>query len=319
MRALLVFNPNATTTDAGVRDVITSALASRTRLEVHATKQRGHATHIVAGAVHEGVDAVFSLGGDGTANEVLQALAGTDVALGVIPGGGANVFARALGLPNDAVAATSLLLEHLRHGRARTINLGVVEGLADLGHRDARAPVPGTRRYFGFNAGFGFDAAVVRLVEQNTRLKRAVRQLSFVWAAASEWVTGSDRHDPVIEVAVGDGPATGGYAITIASNTDPYTFLGSRAMHVTPDADFSRDLDLLAIRGVRTRTLLAIVAGVFGSGSHVRSPDVDYWRDGGDFTLSSSRPQPLMVDGDYAGEHRCVSLRSVRAALNVIA
>jgi diacylglycerol kinase family enzyme len=99
VRALLVFNPNATTTDDRVRDVIASALSSATDLEVAPTKQRGHALHLVAGAVHAGVDAVFALGGDGTANEVIQALAGTDVLLGVIPGGGANVFARALGLP----------------------------------------------------------------------------------------------------------------------------------------------------------------------------------------------------------------------------
>ena len=113
-RALLLFNPNATTTDDAVRDVIASALASAVELSIQPTKQRGHATHLAAGAVHEGVDVVFALGGDGTANEVLQALAGTPVKLGIIPGGGANVFARALGLPNDAVHATSVLLERLR-------------------------------------------------------------------------------------------------------------------------------------------------------------------------------------------------------------
>src|SRR5690625_1857119 len=159
-RALLIFNPHATTTDDHVRRVIASALASEIDLEVHPTKQRGHATHLAAGAVHDGVDVVFSLGGDGTANEVLQALAGTNVRLGLLPGGGANVFARTLGLPNDPIAATSRLLDALHEGRDRTIGLG-------------RA---GTR-YFAFNAGFGFDAAVVRHVEQRSRMKRALRQL----------------------------------------------------------------------------------------------------------------------------------------------
>ena len=60
MRAILVFNPNATTTDEHVRDVIASALASELALEVLPTKQRGHATHLVAGAVHDGIDAVFA-------------------------------------------------------------------------------------------------------------------------------------------------------------------------------------------------------------------------------------------------------------------
>jgi hypothetical protein len=150
VRALLVFNPNATTTDDDVRDVIASALASAIDLTVVPTKQRGHATHLVAGAVHEGVEVVCVLGGDGTANEVIQALAGTDVRLGIIPGGGTNVLARALGLPNDAVHATKIVLDRLRAGQDRCIALG-------------RAG----ERYFGFNAGFGFDAAVVRHVEQH--------------------------------------------------------------------------------------------------------------------------------------------------------
>jgi diacylglycerol kinase family enzyme len=174
VRALLVFNPNATTTDDSVRDVIASALASTVDLEVAATKQRGHATHLVAGAVHEGIDAIFALGGDGTANEVIQALAGTDVRLGIIPGGSTNVLARALGLPNDAVEATAVMLEHLRADRSRSITLG-------------RAG----RRYFGFNAGYGFDAAVVRHVEQHPHRKRRLRQGAFLLSVAHEWFAGS--------------------------------------------------------------------------------------------------------------------------------
>lgn len=302
MRALLVFNPNATTTDEGVRDVIASALSSQVDLEVHPTKQRGHATHLAAGAVHEGVEVVFALGGDGTANEVIQALAGTETTLGVIPGGGANVFARALGLPNDAVAATSVLLEHLRRGSTRRINLGRAAG-----------------RYFGFNAGFGFDAAVVRLVEQNTSLKRRLRQLAFIWLATREWATGEHRTTAPITLSMADQGDRGPFSITIIANTDPYTYLGARPLHVHPEASFDRGLDLVAIRKVPTRTLLAILTGVLGDGHHVRNRNVDYLRDLERFTLSAPTPQPLMVDGDYAGEHEQVTFESVPSALSVIA
>lgn len=302
MRALLVFNPNATTTDDRVRDVIASALASEVELEVAPTKQRGHATLIAAGAVHEGLDAVFALGGDGTANEVIQSLAGTDVAVGIIPGGGANVFARALGLPNDPIAATSIALDHLRAGRRRRVSLGLA---AD--------------RYFGFNAGFGFDAAVVRLVEQNAGMKRRLRQMAFVTLATRAWFTDEDVHAPSITVTLADGSAHGPVGIAMIGNTDPYTFLGERPMRVTPGASFDTGLDLMAIDRVHTPGLLAIIARVFSGGTHVGRRHVHQWHDQPGFTLQAPSPLPLMVDGDYAGEHREVTFASVPDALAVLA
>lgn len=303
MRALLLLNPNATTTDDQVRDVIASALASEVDLEVHATKQRGHATHLAAGAVHEGVEALFVLGGDGTTNEVVQALAGTDVLLGVIPGGGANVFARALGLPNDAVAATSALLAHLRAGKSRRIGLGRVAG-----------------RYFTFNAGLGFDAAVVRLVEQHAGWKRRIRQGAFVWSALEEWATGPDRTDPAVYVSLPGAGPQGPFSIAVLANTDPYTYLGSRPLRVTPEASFDRGIDVVGVGRVRAAGLLRILTGVFGrSGSHLHHPAVHHWPDLPAVTLTSARPLPLMVDGDYAGEHREVRVRAVPEALTVLA
>lgn len=298
----MLFNPNATTTDDRVRDVIAAALASAVDLDVQATKQRGHATHIVAGAVHEGVDAVFALGGDGTANEVLQALAGTDVRLGIIPGGGANVLARALGLPNDAVAATSVLLDHLRADRTRRITLG-------------RAG----ERYFGFNAGFGFDAAVVRHVEQHAQMKRWFRQAAFVASTTREWAVGEGREAPTVTAHLADGSVAGPYLITMIANTDPYTYLGQRPMHVHPQACFDLGLDLVGLRRMSTPALLRVVGQVFRDGSHVEDKGVDYHHDLPAFTLSAPQPQPLMVDGDYSGEHLAVTFTAVPDALRVLA
>jgi len=301
-RALLVFNPNATTTDARVRDVIASALSSAVELDVAPTKQRGHATHLTAGAIHDGVDAVFVLGGDGTVNETIQALAGTDTLLGIIPGGSTNVFARALGLPNDPVAATGVLLDGLKQDRARSITLGLAG-----------------ERYFGFNAGFGFDAAVVKRVEQRTGLKRSLRQLAFVWSTGREWAAGYGREEPAVTVRLADGASLGPFAISIVANADPYTYLGPRSLHVHPRASFEAGLDLLAIEPVSTASLLSIVARVLRDGSHVRSRHVTYLHDLDRFSLGSPVPMPVMVDGDYAGERTEMSLAAVRDALTVIA
>jgi diacylglycerol kinase family enzyme len=302
VRALLVFNPNATTTDERVRDAIATSLSRAVDLDVRPTKQRGHATHLVAGAVHEGVDLVFALGGDGTANEVLQALAGTPVPLGMIPGGGANILARGLGLPEDPLAATSVLLDHLREGRRRTITLGRVGG-----------------RYLSLHAGFGFDAQVVRRVEQHPRRKRLLRDGAFVIAVGEEWFAGAGRDPAELQVRLPDGSEKGPYMATIVGNCDPYTYLGPRPMHVHPQASFDAGLDLVGVRPVSTARLLRILSQVFRNGGHVDADDVDYWTDLERFELSAAHPQPLMVDGDYAGEHRVARFAAVRQALTVLA
>lgn len=168
MRALLVVNPAATTTSARTRDVLIHALASEVKLEAVTTEYRGHARDIGRlAAASSDVDMVVALGGDGTVNEVVNGLLhdGPDPdrlpGLAVVPGGSTNVFARALGLPNDPVEATGALLDALRTGSQRTVSLGLASGTP--GSEDEA--VPG--RWFTFTAGLGFDAGVIGRVEQH--------------------------------------------------------------------------------------------------------------------------------------------------------
>src|ERR1700742_2773270 len=111
MRALVVVNPRATATTERQRDVLAHALGSVAELQIEPTRNRGHAAALACRAMRDGVDIVVALGGDGTVNEVVNGLLTDGVhdrvpALGVIPGGAANVFAGALGLPNEPVEAT---------------------------------------------------------------------------------------------------------------------------------------------------------------------------------------------------------------------
>ena len=129
VRALLVVNPNATTTTAAGRDVLAHALASELKLEVLLTRYRGHAAEATAQAVRDGVELLVAHGGDGTVNEVVNGMLqgtggpvgarpGGGPALAVVPGGSANVFARALGMPRDPVEATAQVLRALGSGAA---------------------------------------------------------------------------------------------------------------------------------------------------------------------------------------------------------
>src|SRR5918996_3861501 len=127
MRALLIANTRASTVTPGKLSVIERALASELKLEVVRTKRREHATHLAKGAAHEGLDLVIALGGDGTVNEVVNGLAQTGVPMAILPGGGVNVLARSLGVPNDPIEATAHLLRN-RDRPPRRIPLGRADG-----------------------------------------------------------------------------------------------------------------------------------------------------------------------------------------------
>src|SRR5687768_11921903 len=153
MRVLLLVNASASSVTARTRVMIAKALSADHTVEVAETSRRGHATRLAQGAAADGVDVVVVLGGDGTLNEAANGLAGSSTALAPLPGGSTNVFARTIGLPDDPVEATQLLLEALAAGSIRRVGLGSVNG-----------------RYFLFHVGMGFDAAVVQQVERRSSL-----------------------------------------------------------------------------------------------------------------------------------------------------
>ena len=144
MRALLIVNPRATSTTRLGRDVITRALASAVELTVVETRYRGHAASLAGTAVRAGDGLVLTLGGDGTVNEAVNGIVGAGLAgggdrpaaswpaLAPLPGGSANVFTRALGLPADPVEAAGRILSGLAAGRDRSIGLGLVNFLICL-------------------------------------------------------------------------------------------------------------------------------------------------------------------------------------------
>jgi diacylglycerol kinase family enzyme len=99
LRILLVVNSFASSVTARNTVVVQRRLSHGNDVEVVETNRRGHATRFAHDAARRGIDVVIGYGGDGTLNEVATGIAGTDTALGVLPGGSTNVFARTLGSP----------------------------------------------------------------------------------------------------------------------------------------------------------------------------------------------------------------------------
>ena len=89
--------------------VVHRALSHGNEVEIVETNRRGHATRFAQDAARRGVDVIVGFGGDGTLNEVATGVAGTRSAIGVLPGGSSNVFARTLGMPNDPSLAVPQL------------------------------------------------------------------------------------------------------------------------------------------------------------------------------------------------------------------
>ncbi|REH55851.1 diacylglycerol kinase family enzyme [Kutzneria buriramensis] len=307
VRALLVVNPQATATTAAGRDVLAHALASDVQLEIVETSYRGHAADAAARAVADGVDLVVAHGGDGTVNEVVNGLLAkaqdpADApALGVVPGGSANVFARALGLPRDPVEATHRLLLAIESGSRREVGLGLVE------------PANSDSRWFTFNAGLGWDADVVAEVERR-RDKTASPLLYASIALANYLRQMMTATDLQIELPDGTRETT---RLAFVSNTDPWTYLGAKPIHMNPGCSFDGGLGLFALRSLapptiaRTLSQILLPLGPPSGSSLLRLDDV------AEIAVTAEQPVRLQVDGDDLGEHRQVKFLSVPKALRV--
>jgi len=152
MRARIIANPRSGSGHhrQSLRQAVDILRAHGWEIELRFTDGPGAARHLAHEAVLAGVDVVIAAGGDGTINEIIQALAGTYTALGVLPMGTINVWAREMDIPLAIKEAVQVLL----HGQRRRIDLGIANG-----------------RYFLLMAGVGLDAEVTRTIEHH-RLKR---------------------------------------------------------------------------------------------------------------------------------------------------
>jgi diacylglycerol kinase family enzyme len=310
MRALLVVNPNATTTSERGRDLLVRALRSEVDLRVEYTMRRGHAVTLARDAARDGIDLVVTLGGDGTVNEAVNGLLSGDrdpafgadrrPLLAVVPGGSANVFARALGLPRDWAEGTQVILGALRAGRSRTIGLGRADD-----------------RHFTFCAGYGLDAEVVRRVER-ARLKGKVATAGlYMRSAVTQYLTETDRRTPAITLARSGEPAEIGMATVIVQNTAPWTFVGEREIHACPEASFDTGLDVLGVKVLRMPSTTRLATQLLRGGD-LRGKQIVALHDVYSFVLRASRPMAFQLDGDYLGERGKVEFVAVPEAIRVV-
>lgn len=296
--------------------MIRRALASELDLEVVQTRYRGHATRLAAAAATDGYRLVLTLGGDGTVHEAVNGImaagpacgggtaggADSRPALAAIPGGSANVFTGALGLPPDPVDAAGRILHKLLRGECRRISLGRAGG-----------------RYFTSNAGLGLDAEVVRAVEGLRSNGIPASAGVYLWTTVRHFFGVTNRRQPALTVERDGHPPAERLFLCIISNTAPWTFLGRRPVNPSPEAGFSTGLDLFALRKLTTLATLAALRRMLGNSGPPRGRSVLALHDQPGLRVRSIRPIAFQLDGEYMGECEEMSFGSVPAALRVIA
>ena len=287
VRVLLVVNSFASSVTARNTVIVHRRLAQGHDVEVVETNRRGHATRFAHDAARRGIDVVVGFGGDGTLNEVATGIAGTDTALGVLPGGSTNVFARTLGMPNDPVAAADHLAGGLDAGNLAPIGLGRVNG-----------------RFFCFHTGIGFDAATVAAVERHASLKRYLGHPLFMWAAVTTWARGYSRDEPHFTLADDQGRTIDDGYFTIVLNTNPYTYLGNRPLDLSPAATLDQPLVAITFRTLRLWPVLRGLGSALKGGGVTTSDALVEWRGVRHLDVAACDPDtpvPYQLDGDYLG------------------
>lgn len=237
----------------------------------------------------EGLDVLIVLGGDGAAHQGVQFCADHGVALGLVPSGTGNDFARALGVPADARAATDALAKALQSGHRRSLDLG---RLGDT--------------WFATVLCAGFDAAV------NAR------------ANAMRWPAGPRRYDLAIlaELAAfrlrpivlhtDDGVLELEATLVAAGNTPYY----GGGIPVCPAANPDDGLFDVTVIGAPGRARLLRMLPHLRTGEHVGRPSVQTFRTR---ALRIEAPGwPVYADGEDQGQAPAEAV-CVPAALTVVA
>jgi diacylglycerol kinase family enzyme len=307
---LIIVNPYATTVSDRLKNLVVYALQGRFEVETVSTEAQNHATEIGREVRDHGYDVVVAFGGDGTLNEVVNGLAGTDVPVAILPGGSTNVVCRTLGIPNDVVDATEHLLALADEWAPRKIDLGKVDD-----------------RYFVFSCGVGIDATVVKRVDAHPRLKSRAGPYYYSWAAISAFYR---RYlvNPVRLRLEADGSSTEGVT-ALAQNSDPFTYFAQRPVRVCEGIEIDDGTLCLAIlKRAAQRDVPTLIARLFSERRPAaRHHQIETFQGVSEASIASisatkdgtPRPFPVQVDGDYIGEKTRIDVHAAPCALTIVA
>jgi diacylglycerol kinase (ATP) len=278
-KALLIANPAAArTAQDSVRTVAGTLRQAGWELEVLATSGPGHARQLAQYGVEAGVDVVTVFGGDGTTMQAAAALVGTDVVLGVIPGGTGNLLAGNLRIPPRPARAAQALVK----ARPRQFDLGRVERATGY-------------HYFAVACGAGYDALVMAATLSEHKRR---------WGMAAYVATSLrliSRIQSRVHLITIDGIEYKAHAamVLVANCGEVIPRLVRLGPGIAPDDGL---LDVVVVRADNFSQslravwdLVRVAPGVLGGGtfvSHARGREI---------RVESEEVQPVQLDGEPGG------------------
>lgn len=265
--------------------------------ELVRTEKPGHATEIARVC---GSHVVVAVGGDGTINEVANALAGTGRAIGIVPTGSGNDFIKSVGVPRQMEAA----LELIQARRERVIDAGIVQTGALQNGSMEYAPA----RYFVNGVGVGFDASVARRVREIRFLRGTPLYLLAVVQTLGKY------HSPEFTCRT-DSTQWSARKFLIASGNGRCAGGG---FYLTPEAIVDDGLlDVCVIDDVSVLKILRLVPQVF-AGKRVDDSQVNYQRTK-ELEVNSKESFNVHADGEIVGrEVHGVRVKMVPGALRIV-
>ena len=284
MTTTLVVNPYASRVTPELAEQVAAALGAD---QTVFTERAGHAVELTRDAE---TDTVVVFSGDGGFNEALNG-ARPETLLGFVPGGGTSVLPRALGLPREPLAAARAIAA----GRTRRISLGRANG-----------------RRFGFAAGVGLDAELIRRMDAHGRDENGKRpgDLVFAWTALRALAEHRVRFEPALEVA-----GHGRVAFALVANADPYSYVGKLPLRLPRGARIDGGLDLLAPRSLRAWDLPGAVRYLVSGRTGL---PLVLLHDSDRIEVRCDSPMPLQLDGEDLGDVTEVVFEAERDAVSVL-
>lgn len=296
---LLIYNPTAGPRGELRRDLdrVVGYLDERGwRVATRATRKPGDATELARVAVAARIKAVLVAGGDGTVHEVVNGLVGSDTAMGVLPVGTGNVWAKEIGLPTMGLTQPDRLLAAARmlvDGEVRWVDVGRVGD-----------------RYFLNSAGVGIDASVAAQVEPRTR---TAKQLGGVVPYLVAGLSIARDFRGIRSTVVIDGHTVRTTVLlVVVANIQLY----GGVVKMTPEARLDDGLlDVRIFKGMGPSWVFRHVAGVF-THRHLRDPMVSHCQ-GRCVTILTTEPIPVQLDGEPVGTTP-ISIEVVPRSLRVL-
>ncbi len=282
----LIFNPSARSQKG--RRTLRFLMSHAQWFALYASRSAEDATHLAAKLAEEGEPIVVAAGGDGTLNAVVQGLAGTKTALGVLPAGTMNVFARELGLPHTSLKKS---LQVLEDGYVKEVDLFEANG-----------------RAFVQMAGIGFDAQVIE--ETSWEQKKLFGPMAYVMSAMKVL---SER-PPKMRIICDDGHEEEGFC-ALAGNGSLY----GGQVKLFRKADHADDmLDMLVFTEAGYKLIRDSVKGLATGAIDAGNSSVKYLQSKS-YEIHCDQEVPIEVDGEYIGRFEKISLAPVKRKLKVIA